>query len=487
MPTTTISSDIISTDPVAVDLIADEDLVILAGVLVSTSGGIGVQADTGGSHDVAVQGTIEATTGILFNDSFGSVSIASTGSIDGGEIGIFVRGSTTETFNFSNDGDLAGNTTGIAAIFDGEFIGTNTGTITSQEGDAVAIGVRSGGTFTNTGLIETFSTDSNAVDIFFTGSGGPVATFINNGTIRSNGDDALDMDSNDSNRAFNFGTIDGGVLMGSENDFFRQRGILNGDVDLGAGNDRFLGGTGVMTGTVFAGAGNDRVIGGSSEDLLQGEGGADFMRGNNGRDTIFGGFGQDNIRGDNFNDVIGGGGGRDELRGGSGGDVMYGGSEADLMFGQAGRDNMFGGTGDDTISGGSQKDRIDGGAGDDEIYGGDARDTITGGLGEDLIRGGAGQDTFVWNSVAESDSMATRDRIFDFGFFGETLDFSGVTGPALTYRFQQAFTGTGNGELRIVENQFGNTLVQIDVDGDAVMDMVVQVNGLGLGIDNFIF
>ena len=486
MPTTTISSDISSSDPVAVDLIADEDLVILAGVLVTTSGGIGVQAGTGGQHDINVQGTIAATTGILYDDSFGAITVAGTGSIDGGEIGIFVRGPSTETISFTNNGTITGNTTGVATVFDGRFEGTNTGTITSQAGDAVAIGVRQGGIFTNDGLITTAATDSNAVDVFFTGAGGPVVTFVNNGTVRANGDDAIDMDSNDANRLFNFGTIEGGVLLGSEDDFFRQRGTMEGDVQLGAGDDRFSGGSGSTTGTVFAGTGDDLVIGGAAADLLQGEGGADLMRGNSNRDTIYGGFGQDTIRGDAGNDTSGGGGGRDELRGGSGMDLMYGGSENDLVLGQSGADNLFGGAGDDTVSGGSFRDRLDGGEGDDILDGGDARDRLTGGMGQDTMTGGAARDTFIFNSVEESQTMATRDLITDFGFFSELLDFSALIGPALNYRGTNAFTGNGNGEVRFFENAFGNTMVQVDVNGDGNLDMVVQVNGQGLTEDNFI-
>ena len=496
MPTTTISSDINSTDLIAIDLVPDEDLLIEDGVLVTTTGGnpnggVAVQAGAG-QHDITVEGTVRATTALLWDNSYGTLTVTATGVITGVAsgtvegVGVFVRGTATSQFNFSNFGLITGTATGMAAIFDGRFSGTNDGTITSTEGDAVTIGAANGGIFTNNGLIETSGAGSNAVDLFFTGSGGDVVDFVNNGTIRSNGDDALDMDSNDANRAFNFGTIEGGVLMGSQDDFFRQAGTLTGDVQLLGGDDRYSGGTGETFGTVSGGTGNDVMIGGAAGDVLQGNSGNDWIRGNNQRDTIYGGGGNDTLRGDAFNDTIGGGDGNDEIRGGTGRDLLFGGNNDDLMFGQSGLDNMFGGAGNDTMSGGSFRDTLDGGGGNDNLDGGDARDRLIGGFGQDTLTGGEGLDTFVWNSANESGAMNFRDRVTDFGFFAELLDFSAVAGPTLNFRWRQDFTASGNGEVRFYENAFDNSIIEVDVDGNGTADMFVQVNGTGLTADNFI-
>ena len=496
MPTTTISSDINSTDLVAIDLVPDEDLVIQQGVTVTTTGGnpnggIGVQSSSG-QHLVTVAGTARATTGLLWDNAFGALTVTSTGVVTGVEsgeiegVGVYVRGSATGQFNFTNLGLVTGSATGLAAIFDGRFAGSNDGTIRSSTGDAVTIGAANGGIFTNNGLIETTSTVSNAVDLFFTGSGGDVVQFVNNGTIRTAGTYALDMDSNDANRAFNFGTMDGGVLMGSQNDFLRQAGTLNGDVELGDGNDRYSGGTGFTNGTVNAGAGDDFVIGGASADVLQGANGNDWIRGNNQRDTIYGGNGNDTLRGDAFNDLLGGGAGNDEMRGGSGSDLMFGGNNNDLMFGQSGKDTLDGGAGNDTLSGGSFQDTLSGGAGNDQLDGGDARDKLTGGFGQDVLTGGLGRDTFIWNSASESGSLAFSDRITDFGFQAELLDLSAIAGPEMDFRWRQAFTASGNGEVRFYETTEGNSVVVADVDGNGTGDLFIRLDGMGLTADNFI-
>lgn len=79
---------------------------------------------------------------------------------------------------------------------------------------------------------------------------------------------------------------------------------VHSDVDLGIGNDRFVGGPG-----------NDFAKGGSGNDNLQGGAGSDQLIGGVGRDTLGGGSG---------NDLLVGGLGIDTMRGGPGTDEIDG-------------------------------------------------------------------------------------------------------------------------------------------------------------------
>jgi Ca2+-binding RTX toxin-like protein len=81
------------------------------------------------------------------------------------------------------------------------------------------------------------------------------------------------------------------------------------NVDLGGGDDRFVGGQGVDN--ITGSGGNDSLTGNDGNDLLTGNGGNDLLQGNGGNDRLLG---------DEGNDTLIGGGGNDNLTGGAGSD-----------------------------------------------------------------------------------------------------------------------------------------------------------------------
>jgi Ca2+-binding RTX toxin-like protein len=142
---------------------------------------------------------------------------------------------------------------------------------------------------------------------------------------------------------------------------------------------------------------------------------------------------------------------------------------------------LRGGAGSDTISGNSGNDNLGGGSGADTISGGSGRDTILGGSGADTLSGGAGPDLFRFTVVGDSPN-ASRDHITDFQDGSDRIDLSAIDArsgtagnQAFTFLGTSAFTGTA-GQLHY-SHVGGNTVVSADINGDAVADFAVQLNG----------
>ena len=299
------------------------------------------------------------------------------------------------------------------------------------------------------------------------------------------------------------GNLDDRIDGGKDDD------TLNG----GGGNDRISGGDG--NDNVDGGSGSDRIDGGAGNDTLKGGDGSDKIDGGDGNDTVYGGDGSDRIDGGGGNDVLNGDGGNDKIDGGGGNDTINGGAGDDVLNGQAGNDKIDGGDGKDTINGGSGKDTltggkgndtIDGGTGDDDIDGGDGDDVILGGDGADVIKGGAGNDTVtggagadtitggdgndVYVYTAKTDSGVdadTFDIIKDFSIADDKFDFTALLENDVFHFIAAeggAFTGT-QAEVRW-DKTGGNTLIEIDIDGDGTADMKIQLDGgLNLTEANF--
>lgn len=132
-------------------------------------------------------------------------------------------------------------------------------------------------------------------------------------------------------------------------------------VDLGAGNDTFIGsdettGCGLpWCDDVDAGTGADTVHLGDGKDQATspaGDTNNDSFYGQDGPDKLALGGGDDYAEGGNGNDLILGGPGDDELHGDAGDDTVYGGSDVDDVYGGADDDTVCGLAGDDNwISG----------------------------------------------------------------------------------------------------------------------------------------
>lgn len=332
-------------------------------------------------------------------------------------------------------------------------------------------------------------------------------------------------------------------LIGTENTLlgnnFDTTLIANADL----GSKIFAnGGEDLLLGSAF----NDRLDGGDGDDILFGEDGRDRLDGGRDADEMFGGGGDDRYFVDDLGDTVtelagegtdqvrssvdwtlgddvedlrlrgtadmgigndlanviqtvaagsflSGFGGDDNLRGSNGMDTILGGNDNDTINGRAGDDDLRGGKGDDFIKGRAGEDHLQGGSGDDELIGGKDNDLIEGGAQQDTLKGEAGADTFKWSDgdFAGLDAL-TADRILDFSQSdGDVIDFADVDAIAggadddFVYLGNAAFTGTA-GELRW-ENDSGDTMVYMDIDGDGMAEYAVALDGtLSLTAADFI-
>jgi len=142
--------------------------------------------------------------------------------------------------------------------------------------------------------------------------------------------------------------------------------------------------------------------------------------------------------------------------------------------------SVYGGAGNDTFAGGPANDAFVGGAGDDTMYGLGGMDWLEGGLGADTMRGGPGNDLFVYQSAGES-TAAKTDHILDFEYVSDHIDLTRIDAntsaagdQAFTFIGSDAFSHTA-GELRAYQSG-ASWFVEGDVDGDGVVDLVVQVD-----------
>jgi predicted extracellular nuclease len=278
--------------------------------------------------------------------------------------------------------------------------------------------------------------------------------------------------------------------------FDAARADLTGDdtIDGKAGED-----------VLFGYAGADTLLGGADDDVLVGGEGNDVLNGQGGRDTVsFAGVrvgvtatltttlaqdtgdgldvfvGIENVVGGAFNDTLEGDEGENILRGANGDDLLQGRAGADTLSGVDGSDTLEGGLGDDFLYGGEGGDELDGGEGRDRLRGEAGADTIRGGAEADLLYGGLGADTFDFDLASDSGPSA-RDRVFDFRVGqGDLIDLIGidaVTGGADdAFQVVTRFSGDPAGELRIVKNAAGVTIVQGHVDSDGVLDFVLLID-----------
>jgi Ca2+-binding RTX toxin-like protein len=218
-------------------------------------------------------------------------------------------------------------------------------------------------------------------------------------------------------------------------------------IDAGDGNDLPEAGSGFGTARLYGGDGADTLDGGTRAGAVLFEGGA-------GDDTFRIG---DTL--DQFKDFRGGTGGGDRL-------VASGLIGHTYVVGQAGH----------IAFGANRAEFWD----IEELRAGDGDDTITGGTGVDDMSGDSGRDTFRFVDVPDSGTLLARDLIRDFRSLFDVLDFAELgiaasTGP-LAFIDTAAFSGS-TGELRQIVTA-GDTLIEIDLDGDATGDFEVLLTGV---------
>ena len=180
------------------------------------------------------------------------------------------------------------------------------------------------------------------------------------------------------------------------------------------------------------------------------------------------------------------------------GEAFGGDAQGDLFFnfeqiiGSSLDDDITGSVAADTLWGAAGGDTLAGGAGNDVLRGNDGDDVLIGGAGRDVMAGGDGADIFRFGALTDIGKAAgTRDIIRDFEQGSDLIDLA-LIDPATAagdqaFALVNKFTGTGVAEVRwLVSN--GDTLVQLDANGDKAIDAVLILNGeYGLTASDFLF
>jgi Ca2+-binding RTX toxin-like protein len=287
-----------------------------------------------------------------------------------------------------------------------------------------------------------------------------------------------------------------GSVIADLGDATRNLGEARGDTYLDVenlGGSRFgdsLRGDGIAN--VLTGHdGNDTLIGLGGDDTLIGGAGQDRLIGETGSDsasyaTSAGGVIADladaslnlgEARGDTYLSV-------ENLIGTDFGDILRGNHLDNILMGAEGADTLIGREGDDTIQGGEGSDALRGDGGDDVLQGDAGADLLIGGLGQDFLSGGDDADVFVFATVAETGTGASRDQILDFEQGVDLINLASLIPGAFTFVENDPFTAAN--QVRIVETANGSSIVQINTDSDFAAEAEIWVANALLAEDDFI-
>lgn len=261
--------------------------------------------------------------------------------------------------------------------------------------------------------------------------------------------------------------------------------------------------------TVLGGAGDDRLLGGVSREEVYDQSGNDIFDLGGGNDFAMAGAGNDVMRGGagvldllSFNQFWTDLGAASTNTEGVRCDLAKTGPQNFGRFGTdriSGFEVLVGGSGADRFFGSARSEALDGQLGDDLLIGRGGADSLSGVLGADTLVGGAGgdlldcsafadsaRDVIVFTRLADSGrgtDFAVVDRIRVFETGRDSIDMHALdAAPNLAGNQAFVFRGAGSfssarGELRL-EVIGANTLVHVDIDGDAASEMNFWVMGV---------
>ena len=384
-------------------LSGNDDLHVGLGVILTTTGTpeFPTSSDAimafSGQHRITIAGTV-----IAYDDAINLLGAQGAQTVEIAATGVLVSGVGSAIV----DADCV--------ILDGaNSTLINNGTMIAQ-GSAVQVIVVDGGTttITNNGVM---TADSYGIWNRF---GAGTLNFTNTGVVES----AVQS-----------------YLGGNATDNVTNSGTMIGNVELGGGNDLYIGVGGSVAGRILGGAGNDRFVVGLSNEYIDGGEGIDTLdlSGLNQKMTV------------NLTTA--------SLNSGSGvkGDTYLG------------IENITGTSYRDALTGDGEANRLAGGGAFDVLVGNGGNDTLAGGSGADTVTGGAGADVFLFETYADR-----TDVITDFVSGVDMLQinaaaygFGTATGAISAAAFASGTTGLPqDGSDRFVYNTTNGTL-WFDRDG----------------------
>ena len=287
----------------------------------------------------------------------------------------------------------------------------------------------------------------------------------------------------------NTGTITGAaysIFSSEATDLITNTGILNGNVDLGDGNDVFNSLGGKVNGTVAGGTGADTYFT-SDPTLIILENSGDTAKDTVNAATTFRlGANIENLTllgtasFNGFGNVS-----ANTILGNSGDNRLVGLDGNDTITGDLGDDRLVGGNGLDSLDGGDGDDVLVGNLGNDTLRGSDGDDRITSGGGFDFMTGGNGADTFIFAALSHSGATtASADVIGDFVRGDDRIDVALLDAISTNTVSNDTFTFIGAAALTTVAGQLhyvqsgGNTFVEMEVNGILGADIIIRLNGL---------
>ena len=370
------------------------------------------------------------------------------------------------------------------ATFTGDISNTASGQIISAEDAGILIGsgVIFDGTITNNGAI----TGGNGLAIDATGALGAV-NVVNNGELNGDVQLGLGNDSFTQNSVQVINRIDGGEGIDTI-DFSGQTASIVIDLDL---NTPPAGAESQDGAVLEAPGGNvitevddfENVIGSNFDDLILGNNEINNLEGGLGNDTIHSFGGPDTLNGGEGTDLalFSAGPGvevdldEDGNATSSLGDTLI--SFENINGSVAGNDTLSGNGlanilngqgGNDILNGEAGNDTLLGGTGNDELIGGAGEDLLIGGLNNDILTGGFDQDTFQFGT----DSGV--DIVTDFTTVEDRLNVSTI------FNNISDILGIGGAATQVGTS----TLIDFGNDNAAIL---LNVSVSDLTNDNFIF
>jgi len=220
----------------------------------------------------------------------------------------------------------------------------------------------------------TMTAQGSAVQVIVVDGG--TTTITNNGTMTAESYGIWNRFGAGTLEFTNTGTVESAVqsyLGGFATDRVTNSGTMIGDVDLGGGDDLYVGTGGTVVGDILGGSGNDRFVVGLSNEVIDGGEGIDTL----------------DLSGLNQKMAVNLTNPAQNSGAGVTGDTYLG------------IENLIGTVYRDTLTGDGAANVLSGGGAHDALTGAGGSDTLVGGHGRDTLLGGDGADAFVFETYAD--------------------------------------------------------------------------------------